>query len=394
MNTLMKVLTTVLGVLAVIACVATIGIIGYSMSDGNTEKDAVKETDKKVEKVAAKDAVTQQEEKQDVIVVAPSGQQPTPLVAPNAANSTTDPDHIHDYEEEIEQKATCYQAGRLRYHCDCGDSYFVDISSTGHVEDAWVVQKEATKEHDGLKVKKCIYCDEVVAQEIIPYEGDETDAPEEKHYHQYTPRVEREPSCVLAGLRKYSCVCGSFYTEKISALGHVASDWTIAAAPTTTTLGTEQRTCNVCGVVLDSRPVNTVSATPAASGSASPTATTSGNTTATATPAGTTASATPTAAQGGNPSASPDASATPANTLHAHSYTSYVLKEPTCAEKGIRSFVCTCGSSYAELIDVDPNNHSFQAVITAPTKNSSGFTTYTCVWCAYSYVDNYVSATG
>ena len=363
MNTLMKILTGILGILAVIACVATIGIIGYSMTGGSFSKEEEEAVEEQQYQEVAAQATPSAE-------VEPDDELPVPTETPKAISvNQIDPDHIHDYEEEIKEKATCYHAGRLKYVCECGDSYYVDISSTGHVEDVWKVEREATKEQDGLRVKRCIYCDEIVAQEIIPYESEEA-SKDEIHYHTYTASIEREPGCVLAGLRKYSCICGSFYTEKIGAMGHVVSDWTVAEEPTTTTLGREQRTCNVCGVVVDSRPISMLSA----SSSASPSATT-------------TATATPSA----SPSSTASASATPGSS-HSHSYTSYVLKESTCSEKGMRSYVCTCGSSYAELIDLDPNNHSYTAVITSPTSNSSGFTTYTCIWCAYSYVDDYVPA--
>lgn len=374
MNTLLKLLTGILGILAVIACVATIGIIGYSMMGGSFNKE--EKTEAETQYVEAAASATP--------FVEPEGEGATDIAATpqpvGTSAAMTDPNHVHDYEEEIEKKATCYRAGRLKYSCDCGDSYYVDVSSTGHVEDVWITKREATKEQDGLRVKKCIYCDEIVAQEVILYENKE-EKPEEKHYHSYTASIDREPSCVLAGLRKYSCICGSFYTEKISAMGHVVSDWTLAEAPTTTTLGREQRTCNVCGVVVDSRPVNALKAS-----SASPASGSSPSTSASPS-----ATATSSTAPSASPSASASASASPGGG-HSHSYTSYVLKEPTCSEKGMRSFVCTCGSSYAELIDLDPNNHSYTAVITSPTSNSSGFTTYTCIWCAYSYVDDYVPA--
>lgn len=376
MNTLMKILTGILGILAVIACVATIGIIGYSMMGGGFEKEENADTDKQYVEATVEATPFENPENSEEAAVPTQEPVQTDVIA-------TDPNHIHDYEEEIEKKATCYRAGRLKYVCDCGDSYYVDIPSTGHVEDVWKVQREATKEQDGLRVMRCIYCDEIVAQEVIPYESKESDK-DETHYHTYTASIDREPSCILAGLRKYSCVCGSFYTEKIAAMGHVVSDWTVAEAPTTTTLGREQRICNVCGVVVDSRPVSMLTASPAASGSASPSASASASATPTAT---TSATTTPSA----SPSSTASASATPGSS-HSHSYTSYVLKESTCTEKGMRSFVCTCGSSYAELIELDPNNHSYTATITSPTSNSGGFTTYTCIWCAYSYVDDYTPA--
>lgn len=371
MNTLMKFLTGILGVLAVIACIATIGIICYSMTgrsfDSTEESAQLEQTP----------AVEETKESEDV---AEAESMLTPAKTPEpVADAEYEAGHIHDYEEEVEKKATCYQTGRLEYICECGDCYFVDIPSTGHVEDGWIAERKATKEQDGLRVKRCIYCDEVVAQEVIPYETEGSGSGDEKHVHQYTGTVEREPGCVLAGLRRYSCSCGSFYTEKISALGHVASDWKVVENASATMMGREQRICNACGVVLDSRPVN------ALKNSSSPSASASSLASGTATPRATSSAA---------PMASAGASATPSSTPHSHSYTSYVLQEATCSKKGIRSFVCTCGSSYAELIELDSQNHSFKAVITPPASNASGFTTYTCVWCNYSYVDNYVSATG
>ena len=233
MGSVMKVLTGILGVLAVIACLATIGIIGYTVIGGsgsqkmadNVKPDSTQEAD---------------------IADAPS-LAPVPTILPDQTGSTdqtpsdlsgdtkkhspsTATDHVHDYKETVEKKATCYQAGRLKYTCDiCGDVYYVDSPSTGHVaEDSWETVREATADKEGLKVKKCIYCDEVVAQEVVPYKGGSASAA--SHVHDYIASVEREPTCVLAGLRKYTCSCGSFYTEPIPAMGHIATDWTVAEA--------------------------------------------------------------------------------------------------------------------------------------------------------------------
>ena len=40
---------------------------------------------------------------------------------------------------------------------------------------------------------------------------------------------------------------------------------------------------------------------------------------------------------------------------HTHSYVSAVTKDPTCSATGIRSYTCTCGSSYTETIDKIPH---------------------------------------
>lgn len=396
MNGIVKVLTCILGVLAVVACLATVGIIGYSFTGAAEQKQTeVSQNQDKPQEVVI-DTVTAEDSSEAGQTVptkvpetdaetekeaAKEGQTPEPI------KSEIDPaTHVHDYEESIEKKATCYSAGRIKYSCECGDEYYVDVMSTGHVAGDWEITRKPTAEQKGLRVKKCIYCDEIVAQETFSLTEEETDATENQtHVHQYAAETVREPTCVLAGLRRYNCNCGSFYTEMIPAPGHVASDWTVVSEPTTTYMGTEQRTCKVCGVVLDSRPINKLTESASSNASASP----SSGASATASAA---AAATATAA--GNATSSPSQSAAPSASPHSHSYVSYVLKEANCTEKGIRSFVCTCGSSYAESIELDLNNHTFRAVVIPATKTTQGYTVYTCVRCNYSYFDNFVPALG
>lgn len=386
MSGLMKVMTCILGALAVVACLATIGIVGYSMSGSKNQGNAqtvgnVTEDEWNTAAVPTQNPTGGQGQSEN--------RQPQSISLPDLPKLSETEEHVHDYKEEVVTSATCYRAGKIRYYCECGDEYFVDIMSTGHVAGDWEVTRKPTADQSGIRVQKCIYCDEIMVQENIPFEdetkkdsedGDEEDEDETPHVHQYMAEVEREPTCTLAGLRKYTCSCGNFYTEMIPALGHIATDWTVAEEPTETYMGTEQRTCTECGVVLDSRPINKLSPSPSASASASnqPAAT------ATATSS---ASAQPTGSAGGQATASPSASATP--TPHSHEYRSYVLKQANCTEKGIRSFVCTCGSSYAESIELDLNNHSFRATVVPATRYTAGYTIYTCVRCNYSYFDNY-----
>lgn len=367
MNGLMKVLTGILGVLAVIACLATIGVIGYAISGGG-DKGSSGQQAANIEAEAEETPLVPEE---------------TPTAIPDTQGEPQGEianlgDHVHNYEESVDVKATCYQAGRLKYTCSlCGDFYYVDVHSTGHVADDWELVRTPTAEEDGLRVQRCIYCDEIVAQESVAYEGSDGSGSKEAHVHEYTASVEREATCILAGLRKYTCTCGDFYTEPIPAKGHVATDWTEVEAASTTKMGREQRTCTVCGVVLDSRPIEMLapSASPGASASAS---------------AATTA---PTAAS--TASASAQASASPSATPHTHNYTSYIIKEANCQEKGVRSYICSgCGSSYAEEIDLDLNKHSYQAYVVPPTNATMGYTLYRCIRCNSSYMDNYIPATG
>lgn len=369
MGNLIKILTGILGILAVIACLATIGVIGYTLSgagEGNTQMVSTKEETQEEPKEAPVPSSTPESGNTD------GEENPGVTKAPvNLSN------HTHDYKESVEKKATCYQAGRLRYTCEvCGDTYYVDVLSTGHVADEeWDVVRTATADRDGLRVKRCIYCDEIIAQEVIPYQAEETKEP--PHVHEYMASTEREPTCILAGLRKHTCSCGSFYTEQIPAPGHVATDWTVVEEATEKKLGREQRTCSVCGVVLDSRPIPVKAASPSPSAS---------GTSSTATPSKTASSGTASPGQSASPSASPTA------TPHSHEYVSYVIKEANCTEKGIRSFVCSCGSSYAESIDLDLNRHDYVATVIPATTTSPGYTLYRCRRCNATYMDNYTQA--
>lgn len=360
MGNLVKILTGILGVLAVVACLTTIGVIGYTLSGAGGKRAGNTDT--------AMESQTQPSE-----TAVPTATPENIDEADEVENRPVSLDHVHNYVESVDRKATCYQAGRLKYTCeDCGDFYYVDVVSTGHVaDDAWETVREASKDQDGLRVRRCIYCDEIVAQEYIPYK-DNTSVKTEVHTHDYMVSTEREPTCILAGLRKYTCSCGSFYTEQIPAPGHVATDWTVAEESTSTKLGREQRTCTVCGVVLDSRPIPVKAASPSPTVSAAASASPSASPVSTA-----------------SPTATPSASPTPTATPHSHEYVSYVIREANCTEKGIRSFVCSCGSSYAESIDLDLNRHDYVATVIPPTTLSPGYTLYRCKRCNASYMDNY-----
>ena len=392
MGGVLKVLTGILGVMAVVACLATVGIIGYSMTGAGGKNN--KETSNTTSSAEVSATVQPLE-----VPTTPPDEAATPTPEASetprpVSTSSNLENHVHDYEETVVEQATCYKAGKVKYACECGDSYYIDIMSTGHVPDDWEIVRVPTAEREGLRVRKCIYCDDIVAQENIPFESDEdkdsasgsSNKVDTAHVHQYAATIEREPTCTLAGLRQYTCECGAFYTEMIPADGHVATDWTVVEEATATRMGREQRTCTVCGVLLDSRPTNVSTANPSASANASASA-------------GTAASATPrpSASAGASASASAGASANPSSgsTSHTHEYRSYVLKAANCTEKGIRSFVCSgCGSSYAESVDLDLNNHTFRSVVIPATQNTRGYTAYTCVRCNYSYFDNYTPMIG
>lgn len=90
---------------------------------------------------------------------------------------------------------------------------------------------------------------------------------------------------------------------------------------------------------------------------------------------------------------------------HIHNYVGEVTKEPTCTEKGEKTYTCDCGDSYTEAIpakghhfedgectdcgekDPDYHKHSYTETITKePTCTEAGEKTYTCD-CGDSYTE-------
>lgn len=336
MGGVLKVFNIILGVLAAIAAIATIGIIIYSIYGGNI-KIPVAEKEKSAEEL-------QNEEDKSV-----SDNMPKPSSEEAAAKK-----HEHNYEESIELQATCLSAGQNRFECECGDYYLVDIHATGHKAGDWTVIREATETAKGTRLKKCIYCDEIIVSEQTEWREDEEDEnKEDNHTHKYTAAVESEATCTVAGIRKHTCDCGSYYKEYIPAIGHLANEWEIIKPATTTSTGIRQRVCNVCQTLIDSSSIPKIDPSTLPSVSPSPSKT---------------------------PTPTPSSSATP--TPHSHTYQEHVYQPATCTESGVKTYSCSCGSEYYEAIDRDPNNHSYVV-----TETSAGKSQYVCKRCNHSYID-------
>ena len=73
--------------------------------------------------------------------------------------------------------------------------------------------------------------------------------------------------------------------------------------------------------------------------------------------------------------------------VHKHSYTGKVTKQATCKNTGIKTYTCSCGDSYTELIALA--SHTFSSKVTKPTYKTQGYTTHTCSVCSYSCKDSY-----
>ncbi len=73
---------------------------------------------------------------------------------------------------------------------------------------------------------------------------------------------------------------------------------------------------------------------------------------------------------------------------HTHSYSSSVTKQPTCTQTGVRTYRCSCGSSYTEAIAA--TGHKYVNAVVAPTLTEKGYTKHTCSVCNNTYKDTYV----
>lgn len=69
--------------------------------------------------------------------------------------------------------------------------------------------------------------------------------------------------------------------------------------------------------------------------------------------------------------------------VHQHNYTGKVTKAATCTENGVKTYTCSCGSSYTESIKA---GHAYECTDTRPaTCSNTGDKTYTCKTCGNSY---------
>ena len=75
-----------------------------------------------------------------------------------------------------------------------------------------------------------------------------------------------------------------------------------------------------------------------------------------------------------------------------HNYQT-VVTAPTCTKEGSTLYTCECGSSYTSDI-VSPTGHSYSKNVAEPTCLTGGSTKYTCDICADSYVSDLTDAKG
>ena len=153
-----------------------------------------------------------------------------------------------------------------------------------------------------------------------------TEPATQAHAHSYTATVTKQPTCTAEGVKTFRCSCGDSYTEAISAAGHVFGAYVYNNDATEAADGTETAACTICGA-KDTR-----------------------------TAAGT-------------------------KIAHVHNYTAAVTKAATCAEEGVKTYTCSCGSSYTEAVPVIAHSFGDYIYNDDATTEKDGTRTATCSVC-------------
>ena len=153
-----------------------------------------------------------------------------------------------------------------------------------------------------------------------------TEPAAQAHAHSYTATVTKQPTCTAEGVKTFRCSCGDSYTEAISAAGHVFGAYVYNNDATGAADGTETAACTICGA-KDTR-----------------------------TAAGT-------------------------KIAHVHNYTAAVTKAATCAEEGVKTYTCSCGSSYTEAVPVIAHSFGEYVYNNDATTEADGTKTATCSVC-------------
>ena len=184
-----------------------------------------------------------------------------------------------------------------------------------------------------------------------------TEFPAESHMHSYSSRVTKKATCSDTGIRTYSCACGKSYTETIPKTSHTPVADQAVAATCTRSGKTQGSHCSVCGTVITAQ--KTVAATghvhtevrnarEATSYSDGYTGDTYCLDCGVKLSSGTVIT----------------------KTEHTHKFTAKITKEPTCTERGVKTYTCSCGDSYTEWTTKKPHTEVTDQAVAATCTRS------------------------
>lgn len=268
----------------------------------------------------------------------------------------------HDFVVEVVKEPTCTEPGQQERTCSrCGMVIENEtIPATGH-DYEWVVEKEATFNEDGVRKGTCSKCGDVITERIPKLS--------ESHEHDFTGEEEviKPATCTEEGIKYIYCTepeCGEYITKTIPMTEHTPGEWTTVKEATCSENGLEERTCTVCGSVVETRVTDTLPHTyDEWTVTVEPTCTEAGVESAVCTVCG------ETTVRGINPL--------------GHDYAEWkVTKEATCTENGEETSVCTrCGETATREIEATGHSFGEWTIVKEATETEDGERQAVCAVC-------------
>ena len=224
---------------------------------------------------------------------------------------------------KVTTKATCTEEGEKTFTCSiCGDEKTEKISATGHQHTEIRNKKEATCKEEGYSGDTwCKDCGKKIlsGQTIAKIENHSWNQGE----------ITKEPTCKEEGEKTFTCsICGNIKTEKVSTADHQHMEIRNQKNPTCKEAGYSGDTyCADCGVKIFS-------------------------------------------------------GQTIAKTKNHNWDGGVITTEPTCTERGEKTFTCTiCGNTNTKKVNATGHRYGAYKVVKEPTNKRKGLKSKTCSVC-------------
>ena len=224
---------------------------------------------------------------------------------------------------KVTTKATCTEEGEKTFTCSiCGDEKTEKISATGHQHTEIRNKKEATCKEEGYSGDTwCKDCGKKIlsGQTIAKIENHSWNQGE----------ITKEPTCKEEGEKTFTCsICGNIKTEKVSTADHQHMEIRNQKNPTCKEAGYSGDTyCADCGVKIFS-------------------------------------------------------GQTIAKTKNHNWDGGVITTEPTCTERGEKTFTCTiCGNTNTKKVNATGHSYGAYKVVKEPTNKRKGLKSKTCSVC-------------
>ena len=224
---------------------------------------------------------------------------------------------------KVTTKATCTEEGEKTFTCSiCGDEKTEKVSATGHQHTEIRNKKEATCKEEGYSGDTwCKDCGKKILS------GQAIAKTEDHSWNQ--GEITKEPTCKEEGEKTFTCsICGNTKTEKVSTTDHQHMEIRNQKNPTCKEAGYSGDTyCADCGVKISS-------------------------------------------------------GKTIAKTKNHNWDGGVITTEPTCTERGEKTFTCTiCGNTNTKKVNATGHSYGAYKVVKEPTNKRKGLKAKTCSVC-------------